>query len=148
MNRLSEARELLNELNRRKDIVPHAFIYNPVIDGLCKAGKVDEANMTLMEMERKGCSPDKFTYTILIIGHCMKGRMVEAIQLFDRMVTIGCSPDHVTFGSLTSCLLKAAMPDEANRVMLMREKKIGFGSINSETGPSCLKPALSVSVAS
>ncbi|XP_039144848.1 pentatricopeptide repeat-containing protein At2g06000 [Dioscorea cayenensis subsp. rotundata] len=148
MNRLSEARELLNELNRRKDIVPRAFIYNPVIDGLCKAGKVDEANMTLMEMERKGCSPDKFTYTILIIGHCMKGRMVEAIQLFDRMVTSGCTPDHVTFGSLTSCLLKAAMPDEANRVMLMRERKIGLGCINSETGPSCLKPALSVSVAS
>ncbi|KAJ0983812.1 hypothetical protein J5N97_002168 [Dioscorea zingiberensis] len=144
MNHLSNARELLNELNGRNDIVPCAFIYNPVIDGFCKAGNVDEANTIMMEMERKGCSPDKFTYTILIIGHCMKGRMVEAIELFDRMMTTGCLPDHVTYSSLTSCLLKAAMPDEANRVMFMRGRKEDLECINSETVSSCLKPGVSV----
>ncbi|XP_076952835.1 uncharacterized protein LOC143626730 [Bidens hawaiensis] len=37
-SRLNEARDLLRELKKRRDIVAKAFIYNPVIDGFCKAG--------------------------------------------------------------------------------------------------------------
>ncbi|KAJ6742688.1 PENTATRICOPEPTIDE REPEAT-CONTAINING PROTEIN 3 MITOCHONDRIAL [Salix viminalis] len=34
-------------------------MYNPVIDGFCKAGNVDEGNVILKEMEEKRCKPDK-----------------------------------------------------------------------------------------
>ncbi|CAA6658683.1 unnamed protein product [Spirodela intermedia] len=119
VNRLSEARELLAELRRRADIaVPGAFVYNPAIDGFCKAGNLQEANRLVMEMEEKGCSPDKVTYTILIIGHCMKGRVADAISLFGKMGAAGCEPDGITVGSLVSCLLKAGMAGEADRIML------------------------------
>nr|GEZ44923.1 pentatricopeptide repeat-containing protein At2g06000-like [Tanacetum cinerariifolium] len=82
--RFIEARDLLRQLKQRGDIVPKAFIYNPVIDGFCKAGNVDEANLIVTEMEENRCKPDKLTFTILIIGHCAKGRMVEAIKVAFR----------------------------------------------------------------
>jgi len=90
-----------------------------VIDILCKGGKVDEANLILLDMEDKGCHPDKYTYTILIIGHCMKGRISEAITLFHKMVETGCYPDDITVKSFTSCVLKAGMPNEVDRIMLI-----------------------------
>ncbi|KAK9138720.1 hypothetical protein Sjap_009314 [Stephania japonica] len=116
-NRLNEARDLLQKL-RWSNVAPRPFIYNPVIDGFCKAGNVDEANLILAEMEEKRCIPDKYTFTSLIIGHSMKGRMVEAISLFDKMTTIGCTPDTITISSFVSCLLKAGMPSEANRILI------------------------------
>ncbi|WJX43621.1 hypothetical protein P8452_30692 [Trifolium repens] len=112
-NRLQEARELLRLLNQ-SDIVPQPFIYNPVIDGYCKSGNVDEANAIVLDMEEK-CKPDKLTFTILIIGHCMKGRAPEAIGIFYKMLATGCSPDDITIRTLSSCLLKSGMPNEASR---------------------------------
>ncbi|KAK6135433.1 hypothetical protein DH2020_030828 [Rehmannia glutinosa] len=115
-NRLNEARDLLRQLKWREDIVPPPFIYNPVIDGFCKAGNVDEANAIVAEMEAKGCIHDKMTFTILILGHCMKGRMVEAIGMYDKMLSVGCAPDNITISSLVSCLRKAGMALEANEI--------------------------------
>nr|XP_043634042.1 pentatricopeptide repeat-containing protein At2g06000-like [Erigeron canadensis] len=115
-SRLNEARDLLRQLKRRDDIVSKAFVYNFVIDGFCKAGNVDEANVIVKEMEEKRCKPDKMTFTILIIGHCMKGRMIEAISLFDNMLIVGCAPDSLTVNSLVSRLLKAGMPKEASKI--------------------------------
>ncbi|KAL2924720.1 hypothetical protein RDABS01_023049 [Bienertia sinuspersici] len=98
-NRLNEACDLLRLLKLRNDIIPQPFMYNPVIDGLCKAGKVDEANQVVSEMEQRKCKHDKYTFTILIIGHCMKGRMSEAIKIFDKMLSVKCIPDDVTVKS-------------------------------------------------
>lgn len=116
VNRLNEARALLNQLKRREDIVPEPFVYNPVIDGYCKAGNVDEANVVAEEMEAKGCIHDKMTFTILILGHCMKGRVFEGIRLYEKMVSVGCVPDNITVRSLISCLRKAGMAREANEI--------------------------------
>ncbi|OAY64315.1 pentatricopeptide repeat-containing protein At2g06000-like [Ananas comosus] len=118
-NRLGEAQVLLKELNERTDIIPRAFVYNPIIDGLCKVGNVDEANSIMLEMERKKCFPDKYTYTILIIGHCMKGRISEAIAIFEKMVATGCAHDGVTISCLVTCLLKAGMPNKVESIMLI-----------------------------
>ncbi|XP_059648118.1 pentatricopeptide repeat-containing protein At2g06000 [Cornus florida] len=116
-NRINEARDLLRQLKSRGDIVPRPFIYNPVIDGFCKAGNIDEANVIVAEMAEKRCNPDKLTYTILIIGHCVKGRMLEAISIFNKMLAVGCAPDAITVNSLINCLLKAGMPNEAFKIM-------------------------------
>ncbi|PNT61164.1 hypothetical protein BRADI_5g11010v3 [Brachypodium distachyon] len=142
-NRSAEALRFLKELNMRTDIAPRAFICNPVIDVLCKGGKVDEANLILMEMEGKGCRPDKYTYTILIIGHCMKGRISEAITFFNKMVDTGCSPDSITVNSFIGCLLKAGMPSEVDRIM-----KIASGSTSSsQEVPSPVSQSIDISVA-
>lgn len=115
-NRITEARQLLTHMRLREDIVPLPFVYNPVIDGFCKAGNVDEANVIVAEMEAKKCNPDKLTFTILIIGHCVKGRMVEAINIFNKMLALGCSPDEITVNNLISHLLKSGLPNEAFRI--------------------------------
>nr|CAD1826131.1 unnamed protein product [Ananas comosus var. bracteatus] len=121
-NRLGEAQVLLKELNERTDIIPRAFVYNPIIDGLCKVGNVDEANSIMLEMERKKCFPDKYTYTILIIGHCMKGRISEAIAIFEKMVATACAHDGVTISCLVTCLLKAGMPNKVESIMLIASR--------------------------
>ncbi|KAL6494551.1 hypothetical protein OROGR_031351 [Orobanche gracilis] len=115
-NRLNEARDLLRQLKWREDIVLQPFVYNPVIDGFCKSGNVDEANAIVTEMEAKGCIHDKMTFTILILGHCMKGRMSEAIGVYNNMLSVGCAPDNITISSLVSCLRKAGMVPEANEI--------------------------------
>ncbi|XP_057803916.1 pentatricopeptide repeat-containing protein At2g06000-like [Salvia miltiorrhiza] len=132
VNRLNEARDLLNQLNKREDIVPEPFVYNPVIDGYCKVGNVDEANVVVAEMEAKGCIHDKMTFTILIMGHCMKGRVFEGIGLYKKMVSVGCVPDNITVRSLISCLRKAGMAREANEIELGALNDVHLGS-SSET---------------
>ncbi|KAL3350185.1 hypothetical protein AABB24_022942 [Solanum stoloniferum] len=123
-NRLNEAWELLRQLKSRDDIVPQPFVYNPVLDGFCKAGNLSEANVIAAEMESKGCCHDKITFTILILGHCMKGRMLEAMAIFDKMLSLGCVPDDITVSCLTSCLLKAGMVKEAYKVRLTPSKDL------------------------
>ena len=125
-NRLNEARDLLRPLRWKED-VPRPFIYNPVIDRFCKVGNLEEANLIVGELEAKRCNPDKVTFTILIFGHCMKGRMAEAINIYNKMLTIGCAPDQITLNSLTSCLLKAGMPDEAFRIMQTASEDLNLG---------------------
>ncbi|KAG8368731.1 hypothetical protein BUALT_Bualt15G0076500 [Buddleja alternifolia] len=131
-NRLNEARDLLRQLNWREDIVPPPFIYNPVIDGFCKAGNVDEANAIVAEMEAKGCIHDKMTFTILILGHCMKGRMFEAIGMYYKMLSVGCAPDNITISSLISCLRKAGMAREANEIEQKASNGVRSGLPSSE----------------
>ncbi|KAJ8572564.1 hypothetical protein K7X08_009075 [Anisodus acutangulus] len=123
-NRLNEARELLRQLKLRDDIVPQPFVYNPVLDGFCKAGNLNEANVIAAEMESKGCCHDKITFTILILGHCMKGRMLDAMAIFDKMVSWGCVTDDIAVSCLTSCLLKAGMAKEAYKVRLTSSKDL------------------------
>lgn len=124
-NRLNEACDLLRQLKLRNDIIPQPFMYNPVIDGLSKAGKVDEANLVVSEMEERRCKHDKYTFTILIIGHCMKWRMLEAIKIFNKMLSVKCAPDDITVKSLLSCLVKAGMPDEASQI----KKHMALGKV-------------------
>ncbi|XP_048557619.1 pentatricopeptide repeat-containing protein At2g06000 [Triticum urartu] len=142
-NRSGEALHFLKKMNIRTDIAPQAFIYNPVIDVLCKGGKVDEANMILMEMEEKGCHPDKYTYTILIIGHCMKGRIAEAITFFHKMVETGCTPDSIVVNSFISCLLKSGMPGEVDHIMRIA----AGGASSSWKDPSPVTQSVDISVA-
>ncbi|KAL6838357.1 hypothetical protein ACP4OV_031861 [Aristida adscensionis] len=142
-NRPEEAKDLLRELSMRADIAPRAFIFNPVVDILCKGGKVDEANLILTDMEEKGCHPDKYTYTILIIGLCMKGRISEAVTVFHRMVETGCYPDNITVNSFISCLLKAGMPAEVEHIM-----RIASGSDSSRQKVSSpVSQSIDISVA-
>ena len=47
----------------------------------------------------------------------MKGRVAEAITFFHKMVESGCTPDSITVNSFISCLLKAGMPSEVDRIM-------------------------------
>ena len=126
-DRLNEARDLLRQLRWKEDIVPRPFIYNSVIDRSCKAGNLEGVNLIIAEMEAKRCNPDKVTFTILIFGHCMRGRVVEAINLYNKMLAIGCAPDQITLNSLTSCLLKAGMPDEAFRIMQTASEDLNLG---------------------
>ncbi|XP_022643228.1 pentatricopeptide repeat-containing protein At2g06000 isoform X3 [Vigna radiata var. radiata] len=113
-DRFDVSKELLAEALCNGNQVK-SFVYNPVIDGYCKSGNIDEANAIVAEMEEK-CKPDKLTFTILIIGHCMKGRTLEAIGIFYKMLEAGSTPDDITIRTLSSCLLKAGMPREASHI--------------------------------
>ncbi|KAG9135385.1 hypothetical protein Leryth_007163 [Lithospermum erythrorhizon] len=146
VNRLDEARQLLSKLQMREDIIPRPFIYNPVIDGFCKAGNVDEANIIVGEMEANRCPPDKLTYTILILGHCMKGRMSEAISIFNKMLPVGCAPDKITVSCIVCCLLKAGMVSEAYKIRQTSFNSLQVYSSSKRSMKQNLKSEIPVAV--
>ncbi|KAM7517938.1 hypothetical protein LguiB_016900 [Lonicera macranthoides] len=62
---LDAAKELLLSLPL-KGLQPNTCSYNIMISGLCKEGKLKEANTLFNKMEEKGCLPDGHTYNIIV----------------------------------------------------------------------------------
>jgi pentatricopeptide repeat protein len=61
---------------------PNAIIFTALIDGHCKAGKMDEARKFFYEMPNKSICLDAVTYNALIDGFCKEGKLEEAMKLF------------------------------------------------------------------
>eukprot|EP01018_Ginkgo_biloba_P037384 Gb_13513 [translate_table: standard] len=54
------------------------FIYNTLLRGLCKEGRMELACDLFSRMPKKGCRPNASTYDILIHGLCKAGRRNDA----------------------------------------------------------------------
>ena len=71
-----------------KGCMPTKVTYNVIIDGLCKAGLLDDALKMKKYMVENHLAPDKFTYSALINGCCMKRKFGEAKSILSEMVSV------------------------------------------------------------
>lgn len=62
---------LLREMDNMK-VQPDEVTYNTLVQGRCRAGKVEEARQILDEMNRRGIKPDHISYNTLICGYSKK----------------------------------------------------------------------------
>ena len=65
-------------------LVPNINIYNLLISGYCKQGKIEEASTLLFEMEKWSILPDGFMFESLIKGHCKICNMEAALTLWEQ----------------------------------------------------------------
>ncbi|CAN6483125.1 unnamed protein product [Victoria cruziana] len=99
------------------DMKPNVVTYGALIDGLCKAHKVIEANDLLETMTRDGCEPNSVVYDALIDGFCKLGKLDEAQKVFQLMAKRGYSPSVFTYSSLMDRLFKDKRLDLALKVL-------------------------------
>ncbi|XP_073035820.1 small ribosomal subunit protein mS80 (rPPR6) isoform X1 [Primulina eburnea] len=58
--------------------------FNYVINGLTKAGEMDEALKIMEIMKTRGLKPDVYTYSVIMSGYARDGAMEEACKIYDE----------------------------------------------------------------
>ena len=78
------------------------MFYPSLIDGLGKAGRLDEAERLFDKMVVKGCPHDSYCYNALIDALAKCGKTDEALALFKKMEEEGCDQMVYTYPILIS----------------------------------------------
>ncbi|OQU81837.1 hypothetical protein SORBI_3006G128400 [Sorghum bicolor] len=98
-------------------IAPNVVTYGALIDGLCKAHKVVDAQELLDAMLSNGCEPNHIIYDALIDGFCKVGKIDNAQEVFLRMSKCGYLPTVHTYTSLIDAMFKDRRLDLAMKVL-------------------------------
>ncbi|XP_057959915.1 pentatricopeptide repeat-containing protein At1g06710, mitochondrial [Malania oleifera] len=103
-----------DESNARE---PNVYTYGALVDGLCKAHKVEEARDLLDTMVAEDCEPNHIVYDALIDGFCKVGKLDEAQEVFIKMSERGYGPNVFTYSSLINRMFKDKRLDLALKVL-------------------------------
>nr|UPT49626.1 pentatricopeptide repeat protein AaPPR988 [Agave angustifolia] len=100
---------------------PDVVTYNMLLDGLCRAGKVETAWNFLSWMRSRGgeIAPN----VVLICGYCGCGDVDKAVELLDEIVEMGLKPNKMTYNTLVKGLCEARRMDLVKEVL---ERDTGF----------------------
>jgi pentatricopeptide repeat protein len=110
--RFDEAKKKLLEMIV-KVISPDSVIYDTLIHGYCKHGKISLAIKVLRDMEKKGCNPSTRTYNLLIRGFEQKHKSDEILKLMSEMKEKWISPDVITYNRLIKSFCEQGMVNKA-----------------------------------
>ncbi|XP_002982495.2 pentatricopeptide repeat-containing protein At1g62720 [Selaginella moellendorffii] len=112
--RITEAKVLFKEVLEGEKALLDAGIYNVLIEGLCRASKVEEALEVTAGMVDKGCIPTLQTYNALIMGFFKANEVDKALQLFRVMEEKGFSPNTMIYSTFIDGLCKVGKINEAH----------------------------------
>uniref|UniRef100_A0A0E0PAU7 Pentacotripeptide-repeat region of PRORP domain-containing protein n=1 Tax=Oryza rufipogon TaxID=4529 RepID=A0A0E0PAU7_ORYRU len=101
----------------RHTLAPNVVTYGALVDGLCKAHKVDHAHELLDAMLSSGCEPNHIVYDALIDGFCKAGKIDSAQEVFLQMTKCGYLPSVHTYTSLIDRMFKDGRLDLAMKVL-------------------------------
>ncbi|KAJ8569755.1 hypothetical protein K7X08_006332 [Anisodus acutangulus] len=117
---IGRAFELLGEMEK-KDIKPSVVTYNTIINGLCKAGRMTEADDV-----SKGIPGDIITYSTLLHGYMQEENVMGMVEIKNRVeaaavsldVTMQNIPSAACYNCTIQGLCKNGMPDMAIEVFV------------------------------
>ncbi|CAN1220233.1 Pentatricopeptide repeat-containing protein At1g09900 [Linum perenne] len=113
--RLDEAFEFVTSNNGFRR---HVDLYNTVLNGLCIAGRLVDAEKLLADMQ---CSPSVVTFKILIRTLCQKGLSGRAMKLLESMPRFGCVANPCHYNPVIQSLCKEKrMPEAIHCIEVMR----------------------------
>ncbi|CAH9102776.1 unnamed protein product [Cuscuta epithymum] len=104
-------------------VKPNLVTYGALVDGLCKAHRVNDARDLLDTILVEGQEPNVNIYDALIDGFCKKGKTNEAHEVLSRMLDRGYDPSVFTYSSFLDRLLKDKHLDLAMKVLSQMLKK-------------------------
>ncbi|KAF2309434.1 hypothetical protein GH714_002430 [Hevea brasiliensis] len=102
---------------------PNYIIYDALIDGFCKVGKLDEAQEVFTKMLGRGYTPSVYTYSSLIDRLFKDKRMDLALKVLSKMLENSCAPNVVIYTEMIDGLCKDGKTAEAYKLMLLMEEK-------------------------
>jgi pentatricopeptide repeat protein len=103
--------------------LPDVSTFKELIEGMCSAGKIDEAYRFLQEMGNKGYPPDIVTYNCFLKVLCENKNSEEALRLYERMIEAGCFPSVQTHNMLISMFFEMGDPDGAFETWYEMDKR-------------------------
>ncbi|KAE9453068.1 hypothetical protein C3L33_15038, partial [Rhododendron williamsianum] len=102
-------------------ITLNIVVYGILINGMCEAGKIEDARKLFSSISTKGLKPNVKIYTALIGGLCKEALLDEAEELFLQMEGDGCPPDDVTYNIVVRAFLKRG---DKHKVMILLQEMI------------------------
>ena len=90
----------------KQECSPNVYTYSALIYGLCREGRLEEAEMLIGKMKEKGLNPNQVTYTSLIDVNIKLGRMDHAFDILSKMFDEGCQPNYRTYCVLMSGIVQ------------------------------------------
>ncbi|XLS95889.1 hypothetical protein HN51_038624 [Arachis hypogaea] len=96
---------------------PDIVTYGIMVDILCKAGRVDEAEEVVKEMDANNCNATSFIHSVLVHTYGVENRIEDAINTFIEMESRGLKPDVVVYNALIGAFCKANKFKNVHRVL-------------------------------
>ncbi|KAK2638768.1 hypothetical protein Ddye_026563 [Dipteronia dyeriana] len=109
--KLDIARKLFHKL-AKEGLLPNAITYTIIINGLCKEGRLEEANDLLLNMEGKSFAPNVITYDTLIRGFLHNDETTKVVKLLHKMAERSIMLD----ASIASIVIYLLLKDEKYRI--------------------------------
>ena len=109
-------RALRSGMGDRDEAKPTVHAYTALVQGLSRAGKVDEAREWIREMRRRRVPPNAHTYSTIVDALVRRGDVGGAEAVVEEMREDGVEPTAVTYNTLLkSCVSNRS--DETNSTM-------------------------------
>ncbi|GJN40532.1 hypothetical protein PR202_gb29762 [Eleusine coracana subsp. coracana] len=106
---------------RQQGLKPDVVSYDTVIDGLCKAGRVDDAMSQFQQMAGRTADA-KERYMSLVDSGMQFGRKREAMDLFAAISANGLVPNIATYKIVMANHIKEGLLEESDNLILAMEK--------------------------
>ena len=102
-------RALRSGIGDRDEAKPTVHAYTALVQGLSRAGKVDEAREWIREMRRRSVPPNAHTYSTIVDALVRRGDVGGAEAVVEAMREDGVEPTAVTYNTLLkSCVSNRA----------------------------------------
>ncbi|KAJ3403671.1 hypothetical protein CcCBS67573_g01436 [Chytriomyces confervae] len=98
-------------------------LYTSLINGLTRAGRLDQAIELLHRMKSKGVEPNTNTFNTIIHGLCSAGKLNPAMDFLTVMDEAQCPPDTGTFNILAHAFFKRSRWQDAQNVLTAMEDR-------------------------
>ncbi|KAF7127665.1 hypothetical protein RHSIM_Rhsim11G0197400 [Rhododendron simsii] len=92
--------DLLDDNSKWKDCMPDLITYSTVINGLCNAGRLDEAKRKFADMTERNLYLDSIVYDTFIHSFCKIGKVSSAFRVLKDMERKGFNKSLQTYNSL------------------------------------------------
>uniref|UniRef100_A0A2P2Q4S5 Pentatricopeptide repeat-containing protein n=1 Tax=Rhizophora mucronata TaxID=61149 RepID=A0A2P2Q4S5_RHIMU len=130
---------LVDDGSTRKKCMPDLITYSTIINGLCKAGRLDEAKKKFIEMMGRNLRPDSVIYDTFVHSFCKGGKISSAFRVLKDMEKKGCNKTLQTYNSLILGLGSKSQIFEVYGLMdEMRERGISPDSCTYNNVLRCL----------
>jgi pentatricopeptide repeat protein len=111
-----EASRLVSDM-RSHGLTPGTNIYNILIHGHVKAGRLDLAKASLNEMRENGIQPNIYSCNALILGLTNAGQFNAALSFIEKMKTSGIPPNTITYNTLLDAYVTRSMWSNVNEIV-------------------------------